>query len=117
MGNKPFLILELDSHVADAGLDTRIEAFLDMFDNFKKLKGKKRFPWPTVGGKKRKSSLRRPATGFCGQQREDLCVEPSAGPSRFPVHGALASHDLVAATFPIHRAFGLRRCLPQTTRS
>ena len=30
MGGKPSLTLELDSHVADAGLETRIEAFLDM---------------------------------------------------------------------------------------
>jgi len=30
MGNKPSLILEVDSHTADAGLDTRIEAFLEI---------------------------------------------------------------------------------------
>ena len=30
MGDKPYLILELDAHTADAGLDTRIEAFLDV---------------------------------------------------------------------------------------
>ena len=30
MGRKPALILELDSHTADAGLETRIEAFLDV---------------------------------------------------------------------------------------
>lgn len=30
MGRKPSLTLELDSHVADAGLETRIEAFLDI---------------------------------------------------------------------------------------
>lgn len=33
MGTKPFLILELDNHVADAGLETRIEAFLDIVRN------------------------------------------------------------------------------------
>ena len=33
MGSKPFLVLELDSHVADAGLETRIEAFLDIIQN------------------------------------------------------------------------------------
>ena len=37
MGDKPFLILELDSHVADAGLETRIEAFLDIVGNYRKL--------------------------------------------------------------------------------
>ncbi|MCS7174603.1 acyl-CoA dehydratase activase [Pseudothermotoga sp.] len=30
MGEKPALILELDSHTADAGIETRIEAFLDI---------------------------------------------------------------------------------------
>ena len=35
MGRKPFLVLELDSHTADAGLETRIEAFLDIITNFR----------------------------------------------------------------------------------
>jgi predicted CoA-substrate-specific enzyme activase len=34
MGIKPFLILELDSHTADAGIDTRIEAFLDIIEGY-----------------------------------------------------------------------------------
>ena len=37
MGRKPFLILELDSHVADAGLETRIEAFMDIVRNYREL--------------------------------------------------------------------------------
>lgn len=35
MGIKPFLILELDSHTADAGVDTRVEAFLDIIDGYR----------------------------------------------------------------------------------
>lgn len=35
MGTKPFLILELDSHSADAGIDTRVEAFLDIIEGYK----------------------------------------------------------------------------------
>ncbi len=35
MGKKPFLVLELDSHSADAGIDTRVEAFLDIIDGYK----------------------------------------------------------------------------------
>ena len=38
MREKPFLILELDSHVADAGLETRIEAFMDIIKNHRELK-------------------------------------------------------------------------------
>jgi len=38
MGQKPFLVLELDSHSADAGIDTRVEAFLDILDGFRAKK-------------------------------------------------------------------------------
>ncbi len=34
-GTKPFLILELDSHTADAGVDTRIEALLDIIEGYR----------------------------------------------------------------------------------
>jgi predicted CoA-substrate-specific enzyme activase len=34
MGDKPYLVLELDTHTSDAGLDTRVEAFLDVAANF-----------------------------------------------------------------------------------
>lgn len=37
MGMKPSLTLELDSHTADAGLETRIEAFLDIVGTCRKL--------------------------------------------------------------------------------
>ena len=35
MGTKPYLVLELDSHTADAGVDTRIEAFLDIITGYR----------------------------------------------------------------------------------
>ncbi len=38
MGTKPFLVLELDSHSADAGVDTRVEAFLDIIDGYRAKK-------------------------------------------------------------------------------
>jgi predicted CoA-substrate-specific enzyme activase len=37
MGRKPSLTLELDSHTADAGLDTRIEAFIDIVSAYRQL--------------------------------------------------------------------------------
>ncbi len=37
MGTKPSLILELDSHRADAGIETRIEAFLDIVKSYRKM--------------------------------------------------------------------------------
>lgn len=33
MGSKPYLILEIDAHTADAGVQTRLEAFLDIVNN------------------------------------------------------------------------------------
>jgi predicted CoA-substrate-specific enzyme activase len=37
MGTKPNLTLELDSHSADAGINTRIDAFLDIVENYLKI--------------------------------------------------------------------------------
>lgn len=37
MGTKPSLTLELDSHTADAGVNTRIEAFLDIISKYRQL--------------------------------------------------------------------------------
>ncbi len=36
MEQKPYLVLEIDSHTADAGLDTRIEAFLDIVESYRR---------------------------------------------------------------------------------
>jgi predicted CoA-substrate-specific enzyme activase len=35
MGSKPHLILEIDAHTADAGIQTRLEAFLDIVANYR----------------------------------------------------------------------------------
>ena len=35
MGSKPHLILEIDAHTADAGIQTRLEAFLDIAANYR----------------------------------------------------------------------------------
>jgi predicted CoA-substrate-specific enzyme activase len=44
MGRKPSLTLELDSHTADAGLETRIEAFLDIVQYYRELESRKQIP-------------------------------------------------------------------------
>jgi len=36
MGEKPYLYLELDSHTADAGIGTRVSAFLDVISGYRK---------------------------------------------------------------------------------
>ena len=47
MGDKPSLTLELDGHTADAGLDTRVEAFLDIVQGYLEL-GRVKKPSPTA---------------------------------------------------------------------
>lgn len=37
MGQKPSLTLEIDAHTADAGIDTRIEAFMDVIRGYREL--------------------------------------------------------------------------------
>lgn len=38
MGSKPSLTIEVDTHTADAGVNTRIEAFMDVVKNYLKVK-------------------------------------------------------------------------------
>ncbi len=35
LGSKPYLVLEIDAHTADAGVQTRLEAFLDIIQNYR----------------------------------------------------------------------------------
>jgi predicted nucleotide-binding protein (sugar kinase/HSP70/actin superfamily) len=44
MGRKPSLTLELDSHTADAGLETRVEAFLDIVNAYRQLVSRHEIP-------------------------------------------------------------------------
>jgi len=45
MGKKPSLTLELDSHTADAGVNTRIDAFIDIISKYRKA-GRRDDPGP-----------------------------------------------------------------------
>jgi predicted nucleotide-binding protein (sugar kinase/HSP70/actin superfamily) len=40
MGSKPSLTLELDGHTADAGINTRIDAVLDIIHNYRKIQNR-----------------------------------------------------------------------------
>ncbi|MHC4515612.1 MAG: acyl-CoA dehydratase activase, partial [Planctomycetota bacterium] len=42
MGSKPYLILEIDAHTADAGVQTRLEAFLDIIGNYRQTPARHR---------------------------------------------------------------------------
>ena len=58
MGGKPSLTLELDSHTADAGVDTRIEAFLDVVKSYIEINKGKGEERPSSFTPARISSLR-----------------------------------------------------------
>lgn len=51
MGEKPSLMLELDAHTADAGIDTRIEAFLDVVAGYRQLAREQSAPADFVGSR------------------------------------------------------------------
>jgi hypothetical protein len=45
MGSKPYLILEIDAHTADAGIQTRLEAFLDIVRNYREGQTSRTIPF------------------------------------------------------------------------
>ena len=45
LGAKPYLILEIDAHTADAGVQTRLEAFLDIVANYRETRASPREPF------------------------------------------------------------------------
>jgi predicted CoA-substrate-specific enzyme activase len=45
LGSKPYLILEIDAHTADAGVQTRLEAFLDIVTNYRETQASPRQPF------------------------------------------------------------------------
>ena len=45
LGAKPYLILEIDAHTADAGVQTRLEAFLDIVANYREAQASPRQPF------------------------------------------------------------------------
>jgi predicted CoA-substrate-specific enzyme activase len=50
LGAKPYLMLEIDAHTADAGIQTRLEAFLDIIENQRPCQTEKRpFRAATLG--------------------------------------------------------------------
>lgn len=57
MARKPSLTLELDSHTADAGLETRIEAFLDIVRAYRQLNAAKNIPVSANGFRPAKMEL------------------------------------------------------------
>lgn len=95
MGKKPSLVLELDSHTADAGIETRIEAFIDVVRSYIKLKEKKekkrKVARPELIIKNGKLGIILPDTN------EILSIRDKRVKLVFPTMGKFGAHCLAAA--------------------
>ncbi len=103
MGTKPFLILELDSHTADAGVDTRIEAFLDIIEGYRSKVAK-------ISESRYDNALR-----FINNRNEEIYIKNIVTEEKIPIKNnprvklllssmGRLSAELIAATI---RAFGV----------
>jgi predicted CoA-substrate-specific enzyme activase len=95
MKDKPSLTLELDSHTADAGVNTRIEAFLDIVARYRNLK-------KTAGAE---AEFQKAYIDYSGRKPEFVASDGTRAPLKdkrvhvlFPSMGKLAS-DAFAAAF------------------
>src|SRR3989304_9313394 len=104
MGRKPFLILELDSHVADAGLETRIEAFLDIIKNYRELEKKKKIITPRPVENFAPASFDGKQQIFINSRGEGCDLRDSRINVLAPSMGALGNR----AAASVFRSFGIR---------
>jgi predicted CoA-substrate-specific enzyme activase len=103
MGTKPSLTLELDSHTADAGIDTRIEAFLDIVAAHRQMANEGRRPAAT--SREFRSARIGEASGRMVVTRSDGSRIDATDPRvtlLFPSMGRLGT-EAIAAVF---RGFG-----------
>jgi predicted nucleotide-binding protein (sugar kinase/HSP70/actin superfamily) len=96
MGEKPYLVLEIDSHTADAGLDTRIEAFLDIVASFRREAPPARRP--RAGRRYRVDAASRPPAVVDTRSRESFSLRDPRVTFVWPSFGDLASPAFAAAT-------------------
>jgi predicted CoA-substrate-specific enzyme activase len=96
MGRKPYLVLEIDSHTADAGLDTRIEAFLDIVDSFRREAPPA--PAPRPARRYRVDSASEPPTVVDTWNEERFTLRDPRVTFVWPSMGDLAGPVLAAAT-------------------
>ena len=80
MEDKPSLTLELDSHTADAGLETRIEAFLDIVRYYRQLQGVKHSAPPLATPAPFTAAVTEIRGGLLGIRRSDGSWVPLTDP-------------------------------------
>ncbi|HUV50942.1 MAG TPA: acyl-CoA dehydratase activase [Anaerolineae bacterium] len=102
MGQKPSLTLELDSHTADAGLETRVEAFLDIVAVYRQLLAEKMIPQKEHSFVPAKIELRKGKIDLITSSGEILPAGDPRVTLLFPSMGRISSESLAA----LFRGFG-----------
>ncbi|MGB9499526.1 MAG: acyl-CoA dehydratase activase [Dissulfuribacterales bacterium] len=96
MGKKPSLTLELDSHTADAGIETRIEAYLDIVATYRQLEGQEKSPDRTTGFRVAEVSLENNVPMVVTSSGRTVPMTDPAVTILFPSMGRIASEALGA---------------------
>ena len=93
MGIKPSLTLELDSHTADAGVNTRIEAFLDIVAKYRELAPKEPVSPPFTPAQ---VVFEKGKIIFISSRREAVALNHPRVKLLFPSMGKLCSESMAA---------------------
>ncbi len=96
MGRKPSLTLELDSHTADAGIETRIEAFLDVVAAYRQLEAARRIPVPRRAFTPARSAIEYGKPRVVTSGGESIPLNDPRVTILFPSMGRLASEGIAA---------------------
>jgi predicted CoA-substrate-specific enzyme activase len=98
MGRKPSLTLELDSHTADAGLETRIEAFLDIVNAYRRLGSRIRIERDEGGYRPARTLIQNGLFSVIDSRGRVMPYTDPRVTLLFPAMGESAVH-IMAATF------------------
>lgn len=98
MGDKPSLTLELDSHSADAGIETRIDAFLDIVQAHRKVGLDTKPPSTAKGYRPAAASLQNGAVRIRTSLGRHLALTDPDVTLLFPSMGKLGT-EAIAASF------------------
>jgi predicted CoA-substrate-specific enzyme activase len=98
MGRKPSLTLELDSHTADAGLETRIEAFLDITCAYRQLVSQKQIPFKKQIFQSARIALNDGVAKVMTSSGEELAITDPRVTMLLPSMGKIAT-ELLTAVF------------------
>jgi predicted CoA-substrate-specific enzyme activase len=97
MDKKPSLTLELDSHTADAGLETRIEAFLDIISAYRQLSARSKSQNHRPNFLPARTGLKNGRPVVTTSSGETLGMTDPRVTVLFPSMGKIASEALAAA--------------------